>query len=151
MVSVGPHFPWIADKTPVWLFTHSVPLLDCQFLECRNWHLLISGVSSDEALSKGENSLIPKMISFCWIPHHQTPHRHPLSATAACKKKVSSATTVPLLHLVTPSCRVTPNTLHKAQTWICNLQSLPKSTAYLSLQPSSSHCSFQSRLHTHSA
>ena len=38
VVSVGPHFPWIADKTPVWLFTHSVPLLDCQFLECRNWH-----------------------------------------------------------------------------------------------------------------
>lgn len=65
----------------------SLPLLDCQSFECRNWNLLISGalvLPGDETLSKGlvvpfegQNSLITKMISFCWVPHRQTPAATP--------------------------------------------------------------------------
>lgn len=72
-VSVGPHFPCISDKTQRGSVYSSLPLLDCQSLECRNWNLLISGalvLPGDKALNKGlvalvegQNSLIKKMIS----------------------------------------------------------------------------------------
>lgn len=78
----------------------SLPRLDWQSFECGNWNLLISGalaLPGDETLSKGlvvpfegQNSLITKMISFCRVPHRQTP-----TAPVSLPVKISSATTVP--------------------------------------------------------